>query len=247
MTLRGSFIPDRNIALFLDVDGTLLEIAKSPSAVKVPAALRNTLELSALREGGALALISGRSISELDRLFAPGVFCSSGLHGLERRDSLGRISRPDIDTTALDSIRAPLNELSGRYRGLLFEDKGLSLAMHYRLAPTAEPVVRETMDSLAKQLADKFELRRGKCVLELLPRGYSKRTAVEAFMKEEPFANRIPVFIGDDVSDEDGFIAVNEMGGCSIRVGHPAPTNAQYYFGSERAVIAWLRERNLNS
>jgi trehalose 6-phosphate phosphatase len=246
MTLRGAFVPERNIALFLDVDGTLLEIAATPHAVRVPAALRNTLRLAAGREGGALALISGRGIDELDRLFAPCVFPAAGLNGLERRDAEGRIARPHIDTELLRPIRKALSLFQTQHQGLLLEDKGAALAMHYRLAPQLESTVREVMTKLVETLADRFVLRSGKCVLELTPAGFSKRTAIEAFMIETPFAGRIPVFVGDDVSDEDGFAAVNALGGYSIRVGDGDPTIARHQFGSVSAVVAWLRERNVN-
>jgi trehalose 6-phosphate phosphatase len=246
MTLRGPFIPDHNVALFLDVDGTLLEIAATPDAVKVPAALRNTLHLAAARENGALALISGRSISELDRLFAPWLFPAAGQHGLERRNAAGIIMRPSVDTAPLQPAREALAELQLRHKGLLLEDKGTALAMHYRLAPACESVVREIMTELATPLAGQFVLRSGKCVFELAPAGYSKRDAIEAFMLEALFAGRMPVFIGDDVTDEDGFDAVNALNGHSIRVGSSDATSARHRFGSVSAVVAWLRERNIS-
>ncbi|MGE0113533.1 MAG: trehalose-phosphatase [Steroidobacteraceae bacterium] len=246
MTLRGPFVPERNIALFLDVDGTLLEIASTPDAVKVPAALCNTLQLAAAHENGALALVSGRSISELDRLFAPCVFPAAGQHGLERRNADGKVFRPPLDTGLLSPAREMLSDLQLRNKGLLLEDKGTALAMHYRLAPQYESIVREVMTAVAEPLTGQFVLRAGKCVLELAPAGYSKRTAIEAFMAEKPFAGRVPVFVGDDVTDEDGFAAVNALGGHSIRVGHNGLTAARHCFGSVSAVIAWLRERNIN-
>jgi trehalose 6-phosphate phosphatase len=246
MTLRGAFIPERNIALFLDVDGTLIEIASTPDAVKVPAGLRNTLQLAAARENGALALISGRCIRELDALFAPCVFPAAGQHGLERRDAQGHIIAPQIDTELLQPARAALLELQRKHKGLLLEDKGAALALHYRLAPQCESEARQVMQNVLLPLQDRFQVRTGKCVLELAPRGYSKHAAIVAFMSEAPFAGRTPVFIGDDVTDEDGFHAVNELGGYSVRVGHSPTTVAKFTFGSVSAVIAWLRERNLN-
>jgi len=247
MTLRGPYIPEHNIALFLDVDGTLLEIAPRPDAVKVPASLRNTLQLAAARAGGALALISGRSIADLDRLFAPSVFPAAGQHGLERRSLDGRITHPDVDVQRLTPIRARLEALQTAHAGLILENKGAALAMHYRLAPQCESLVRDAMTQAAAQLGEQFELRTGKCVFELTPAGFSKRTAIEAFMREPPFAGRTPVFVGDDVTDEDGFAAVNDMQGISIRVGASPTTAARYSFGSVSAVIAWLRERNLGT
>jgi trehalose 6-phosphate phosphatase len=246
MLLRGTSIHERDIALFLDVDGTLLEIAETPDAVKVPAALRNTLYLAASREDGALALISGRCVGELDRLFAPYVFPASGQHGLERRDAQGRYMRPKIDTLLLRPVREALVEFQMQHSGLLIEDKGTALALHYRLTPKLEPLVIAMMEELASPLTGRFSLRMGKCVVELTPSGYSKRAAVEAFMSEVPFVGRVPVFIGDDVSDEEGFEAVNALGGYSVRVGLPGKTQARYSFSNVSTVIAWLRQRNLN-
>jgi trehalose 6-phosphate phosphatase len=245
MTVPAALVPEREIALFLDVDGTLLEIAATPNAVRVPPALRDTLQRAAGHEGGALALISGRAISDLDRLFAPCVFPAAGQHGLERRDAQGRFTRPPIDTESLHSARETLSRLESLHTGLLLEDKGAALAMHYRSAPQLESMVHAQMVKLVKPLEEQFVLRKGKRVLELAPAGYSKRSAIEAFMKEAPFTGRIPVFFGDDLSDEDGFAAVNALGGHSIRVGDEEVTVARSRLRSVSAVVAWLRERNL--
>ncbi|MGC3981752.1 MAG: trehalose-phosphatase [Steroidobacteraceae bacterium] len=248
MTLRASFITQQDIALFLDVDGTLIEIANSPDAVKVPASLRNTLELAAAHEAGAMALISGRKLGELDRLFAPSVFPAAGQHGFERRDAMGNITRPTVDTSGLQMARNVLASLVNRHPGLLLEDKGSGLALHYRNVPNLQASLQELMSELLIPLAPMFELKPGKYVLELTPAGFSKRTAIQAFMQETPFAGRTPVFVGDDVTDEDGFAAVNALGGYSIRVGSEAAPHsaARYQFSSVSAVIAWLRERNIS-
>lgn len=246
MSLRGSFIPQTDIALFLDVDGTLLETAITPAHVRVPAALRNTLQLAAKRENGALAFISGRTIAELDRLFAPLVFPAAGQHGVEIREPDGTLILPAIDADQLDPAREVLKELIRHYRGLLLEDKGSALALHFRQALQHERAATEVMVGLAEQLRERFVLRDSKCVLELTPRGYSKRGAIEGFMGQAPFAGRTPVFIGDDDTDEEGFEAVNALGGYSVRVGDLAATAAQFRFSSVSTVIAWLRERNLN-
>ncbi len=245
MTLRGRFIPDQELALFLDVDGTLLEIAATPDAVRVPAALRNTLELAAQREQGALALISGRTLTSLDELFAPTAFPAAGQHGLERRNFAGDVWRAPVNQEVLDVARARLQELQAAHSGLLLEDKHSALALHYRHAPALAAMLYDEVSFLQQQLAPHLQLKPGKCVLELLPSGYSKRTAIEAFMREPPFAGRIPVFVGDDVTDEDGFAAVNDLGGYSIRVGESNSTAARYIFSNVSAVIHWLRERNL--
>jgi trehalose 6-phosphate phosphatase len=248
MTLRGNFIAESDIALFLDVDGTLLEIANSPDAVRVPASLRNTLELASERVSGALALISGRKLGELDQLFAPSVFPAAGQHGFERRDYDGNMLLPLVDTERLQSARQVLVTLVERYPGLLLEDKGTGLALHYRNAPHLEASLRQIMNELLICAAPQFELKPGKFVFELTPAGYSKRTAIEAFMQEAPFAGRTPVFVGDDVTDEDGFAAVNALDGYSIRVGadQSVATAARHHFASVSAVVAWLRERNVS-
>jgi trehalose 6-phosphate phosphatase len=246
MTVRGPFVPERNVALFLDVDGTLLEIAATPHAVKVPAALRNTLQLAAAREDGALALISGRPVSELDRLFSPHRFAAAGLHGFERRTADGQMRRHAIDLKGLRGARDLLQSFAADHRGLLLEDKEVSLALHFRMVPRLEAVVADVMQQVAQPLQRDFMIRPGKFVVELAPRGCSKRTAIADFMKEQPFAGRSPVFVGDDLTDEDGFEVVNEMSGFSICVGRRDRTAARFRFGSVSAVVSWLRERNLN-
>jgi trehalose 6-phosphate phosphatase len=246
MTIRGAFVCKGPLAIFLDVDGTLLEIAQTPDAVRVPAALRNTLQLASQRESGALALVSGRCIAELDRLFHPYKFPAAGQHGVERRDIHGNVHRPAVEARLLEPARQELDHLQALHAGLLLEDKGGGLAMHYRLAPGYAGLVMETMSRLAASLEGQYTLRTGKCVVELSLAGFSKRTAIEAFMDDAPFSGRTPVFIGDDETDEDGFEAVNVMGGVSIRVGMNPSSSARYRFSSVNSVIGWLRERNVS-
>ena len=153
MSARAAFIRDEPLALFLDVDGTLLEIAATPDRVRVPASLRNTLQLSCEREHGALALLSGRSLDDLDQLFSPCVFPASGKHGLEVRLPSGNVIRPEIDPALLDRARRWLGILQKDNRGLLLEDKGIALAMHYRLAPKLAREVEVVMNEMARSLA----------------------------------------------------------------------------------------------
>jgi trehalose 6-phosphate phosphatase len=244
MTLRGRFIPERALALFLDVDGTLLELAASPEAVRVPAALRNTLELTSQREGGALALISGRSIDDLDRLFAPSRFPGSGQHGFELRDACGCVTRARVDQGLLEPVR---EQLRGRLKGrgkLMLEEKPTALALHYRRAPHLQREARQIMESAAAALAPHFRLRSGKCIYELTPTCCSIHAVIRSFMSAPPFAGRTPVFVGDDDTDEEGFDAVNALGGYSIRVGQNARSVARFRFATVSGVVAWLRERN---
>jgi trehalose 6-phosphate phosphatase len=246
MSSRAAFIRDEELALFLDVDGTLLEIAATPDRERVPASLRNTLQLTWEREHGAFALLSGRSLDDLDELFSPCVFPASGKHGLEVRLPSGKVMRPDFDPCALESARRWLGILQKDNRGLLLEDKGIALAMHYRLAPKLAPEVEVVMNEMVAELGEAFIVRRGKCVYELMPRGFDERSALQLLMKEREFSGRTPVFVGDDPCDEVGFQAVNEMGGHSIRVGKLEETAARFRFSSVSTVVAWLRDRNLN-
>jgi trehalose 6-phosphate phosphatase len=246
MSARATFIRDEPLALFLDVDGTLLEIAATPDRVRVPASLRNTLRISFEREHGALALLSGRSLDDLDDLFSPCDFPASGKHGLEVRLPSGKVIRPEIDPSVLDRARHWLGILQKDNSGLLLEDKGVALAMHYRLVPKLAPEVEVVMNEMAIDLGEAFIARPGKFVYELMPRGFDERSAIQLLMKEREFAGRTPVFVGDDPTDEVGFQAVNEMGGHSIRVGNLEKTAAQYRFSSVSTVVAWLRDRNLN-
>lgn len=246
MSSRAAFIRDEGLALFLDVDGTLLEIAATPDRVRVPASLRNTLRLTCERAHGAFALLSGRSLDELDELFSPCLFPASGKHGLEIRLPSGQVVRPDIDRSMLDHARRRLGVVRDENPGLLLEDKGVALALHYRLAPWVAPEIEVVMNELVARLGDAFVVRPGKCVYALMPRGYDERSAILLLMKQREFAGRTPVFVGDDPTDEVGFQAVNELGGHSIRVGNLEQTAARYRFSNVSTVVAWLRDRNLN-
>jgi trehalose 6-phosphate phosphatase len=246
MSVHHPFSRGGNLAIFLDVDGTLLEIAASPDRVRVPASLRNTLQLAFQREGGALALLTGRTLAELDELFFPQRFPASGIHGLELRLPSGDIVRANADSAALDAARRWLSPLPTGHRGLLLEDKGVALAVHYRQAPRMQPEIDLMMSEIVAELGRDFVLRRGKCVIEIVPRGFDEPGAIRQFMRQPEFAGRTPVFVGDDPCDEPGFRAVNEMGGHSIRVGNLEHTTAKFRFSSVSTVAAWLRDRNLN-
>jgi trehalose 6-phosphate phosphatase len=226
-------------ALFLDVDGTLLHFADTPDAVEVGEHLHRALERLAPLLGGALALISGRRIADLDRLFAPLVLPIAGLHGLERRDAGGTLHRL-ADEAGLDELRGPLAEFAAAHPGVLLEDKGQALALHYRRAPAAEGAARQLVERLAADRLDRLRVLDGKMVLEIKPRLANKGAAIGGFMGEAPFAGRRPVFAGDDVTDEDGFAVVNGLGGASIRVGDEGPSEAVYRLEDVQAVMEWL-------
>ena len=216
---------DPDWALFLDVDGTLLEIESHPDDVRAGPRLQALLARIAGALDGALALVSGRSIASLDRIFAPLVLPAAGLHGLERRGADGRVHYPAGFATRMSEARGSLIAFVEGHPGLLLEDKGAALALHYRNAPDLAGAARAAMEDARNTLGEDFHVQEGKMVLELKPTGEDKGTAIAAFLAEPPFVGRTPVFIGDDVTDEDGFRVVNRLGGHSVRVGQ-APGSA---------------------
>jgi trehalose 6-phosphate phosphatase len=232
--------PRRDWAYFFDLDGTLIDFAETPSAVRVGADLRLLLERLYRVTGGAVALMSGRSITELDRLFPHVRMPAAGQHGLERRGARGRVQRHRIPTSRLERARRRIAAQVDGKRGLLLEHKGLSLALHYRRAPGlaayAHRLARSVLPALGRS---RFCIQRGKYVVEVRPSGKDKGVGVREFMKERPFRGRTAVFVGDDVTDEHGFAMVNRLGGHSIKVG-PGPTAARWRLPSVRAVREWL-------
>lgn len=233
---------DRLAALFLDVDGTLLEIGARSDLVRAPPTLPALLgDLGAQRDG-ALALISGRPLAELDRLFQPWCGAAAGVHGLERR----RIDGTFVHHThvaaavAIDQIRPRLTAFACARSGLLLEDKHSALALHYRAAPERAAEVRALAETLCRQAGSALRLIVGKMVVEFQPRGANKGAAIAAFLSESPFLGRRPIFLGDDATDEDGFAEIARRGGVAIRVGEPAKTRASYALPSVAAALAWL-------
>lgn len=228
-------------AFFLDVDGTLAQLARTPDAVTIePEVLATIGRLMAVNDG-AVALITGRAIADIDGLFAPLQLPVAGQHGIERRSANGRLTRHADVARRLDTARAALAEFAAAHEGLIFEDKGETLALHYRRAPALQPVVRRFMDAQMDQLDGGFTLQWGKMVFEIRPSGQDKGTAIGEFMQEPPFAGRLPVFIGDDKTDEDGFAVVNRLGGHAIKVGRGV-TAAPWRLSGAAAVSAWLRD-----
>ncbi|MFQ5785181.1 MAG: trehalose-phosphatase [Alphaproteobacteria bacterium] len=234
--------PRGDWALFLDFDGTLADIAVSPCAVRVDPRLRPTLAALADALDGAVALVSGRPIAQLDALLSPLVVAAAGQHGLERRRTDGTVTRVDVPTAALERVSERLQTFSAVTPGVLFEDKGLALALHFRGAPERAEACRQAVDAALAAAADRLQVLAGKMVLEIKPAGGNKGAAIEAFMAEPPFAGRLPVFAGDDRTDEDGFVAVERMGGVAIRVGDGAPTAATRRVDSVNALLAWLAD-----
>ncbi len=227
-------------AFFLDIDGTLLDIAHRPDAVAVDAELLALLTRLHSASGGALALISGRSIADIDRLFAPLRFASAGQHGAERRDARGRIHRRAVSSARLGAAREHLAALAAEHAGLVLEDKGASLALHYRMAPQLAERVRLAARDAVAALGTEFDLQEGKMVVEIKPSGRDKGSAIAEFMHEAPFAGKCPLFLGDDLGDEFGFALVNRAGGHAVKIGTGASC-ARWRLADAAAVRAWLR------
>jgi len=229
-------------ALFLDVDGTILAIAATPAAVRVPG--RAIAAIASAHEGlaGALALVSGRSIADLDRLFAPLRLPAAGVHGAERRTAAGLVHRTQ-NAAALGPARTLLQRWVAAHPGALLEDKHTALALHYRNVPELEPAARVAAAAAVATVGTAFHIQEGKRVLEVKAHAVGKGKAIEEFMAEQPFAGRRPVFVGDDLTDEHGFEVVNRLGGHSIAVGVTRPTHARWRVADEAQVLDWLESR----
>lgn len=229
----------RQWAFFLDIDGTLIEHAERPDAVHADPGLVQLLAALRAATGGAVALISGRPVSFVDALLAPLRLPVAGLHGIERRDALGRLHSQPMSAQPLRHAAVELAARASRHAGLLFEDKGLSLALHYRQAPQLEAVAREIAAAALGGLGSDFEMMCGNMVFEIKPGGRDKGAAIEDFLTEAPFEGLAPAFVGDDVTDEFGFAVVNRRGGHSIKVG-AGDTAARWRLPDAAAVRAWL-------
>jgi len=233
--------PSLNWAYFLDVDGTLINIADTPEAVLVDQTLLDLIENLHRASGGAMALVSGRMIADLQSRIKLPQLPLAGLHGLERRDSSGRLWIHAAPPATKSAIKEALAPVLARHPGLLLEDKGLTLALHYRLAPKLAGYVHRFMGRFANAPEQGLELQRGKYVVEIKPAGIDKGTAVAEYLAEAPFKDRRPVFIGDDLNDEHGFAEVNKLDGISIKVGK-GPSCARFRLPDVEAVHHWLGE-----
>lgn len=231
----------RNWAFFLDVDGTLLDIAETPDAAEATRSEKSLVRKLHEASGGALALVSGRSLADIDELFAPLKIAVAGQHGVERRDARGELHRGSYPRSQLQRAAEAVRDFAAAHDGLVFEDKGASFALHYRLAPALEDAARNVVRKAAASLGDWVEVQMGKMVIELKPAGRDKGVAIEEFLREPPFAGRAPVFIGDDITDEDGFRVVNRAGGHSIKVGE-GRTEARWQLADPSAARAWLQQ-----
>lgn len=224
------------IALFLDFDGTLVHMADRPDRVEVSDDIRRVIDRLIERTGGALAIVSGRPLGEIDRFLAPLVLPGAGSHGVERRDAAGAML-PVADNDALGAATGDLRAYAAEHDLLLEEKRGGS-ALHFRTAPTLEAEARALADRLAGT-SDTLRVIHGHMVAELSFARLDKGSAVAAFMAEAPFAGRLPVAIGDDTTDEDAFRAAQALGGIGIRIGG-TDTCARARFADIDAFHDWL-------
>ena len=225
----------QDCALFLDIDGTVLDLAEMPDAIVVPPSLPAALDAVSRRLGGALALVTGRALAYADALFAPFRFPIAGLHGAELRRPDGSVAKAET-TGAFEAMKADLRRVAESLDGVIVEDKGAAVAAHYRLAPQRQAEVEPIMEAMLSKVGPDWTLQRGKMVLEIRPASADKGQAIEAFLSMPPFAGRRPITIGDDVTDEAMFRVANRQGGLSVRVGSPSDTTAALTLPSASAV-----------
>ncbi len=235
-----SLVPDlRRCAILLDIDGTILDLAPSPQQVWVPTGLRQTLvQLDALT-GGALALVSGRSLRDIDLIFSPLELAAIGGHGAELRATPTAV--PVMRAKPLDpALKRRLAAIAELGPGILAEDKGYSLALHFRLAPERAEAVRAAVDKVCAELAPgEVDVLPGKLVVEIKRPGINKANAVCELMTYPPFAERNPIFIGDDFTDEPVFGVISQFGGLGFSVGRVVP-DVNGHFDKPESVRAWL-------
>jgi trehalose 6-phosphate phosphatase len=231
-------LPER-CALFLDVDGTLLEFQDDPAAVALPSGGLDTILRLAERLQGALAVVSGRPLATLDQVFAPLILPAAGMHGQQLRGAPE--SEPERPVPgALAELRREAIVLAHRYPGVRVEDKGGALALHWRAAPEGADALQALAARYAPRLAG-FRMQPGDQVLELVPADVDKGRAVRRLLEQAPFTGRTPVFVGDDLTDEYGFETANALGGWSVLVGRRPNSHAMYALPDVTAVHAWLR------
>jgi trehalose 6-phosphate phosphatase len=236
-----TLIPNlQQCAILLDVDGTILDLAPTPREVWVPRSLRQTIAQLSELTGGALALVSGRSINDLDLLFAPLQLPAVGGHGAELRPVGGGEPEPGRKIPLAPALKRELATVAELGPGILVEDKGYSIALHYRLAPELGDAVRQEVRRIcAENPSAPIEILPGKSVIEIKQAGFNKGTGVRELMTYPPFADRHPIFIGDDVTDESVFEIITEFDGLAFSVGRRV-SGVNGHFDEPEAVRSWL-------
>jgi trehalose 6-phosphate phosphatase len=224
----------RELALFLDFDGTLVDLAPTPEDVRIDRRLPGALDALRQRLGGALALVSGRPVALLDEMMAPYRFDAAGLHGAQIRMGGGEAPLAAPSEALHQAMRAMVRFANANV-GVIVEDKRQSVALHWRLAPALADEALALMEQIAADIGPSMRLQRGKAVAELVPATASKGGAIDWLLQQEGYAGRKPVFIGDDITDEDGFMAVNRLHGLSVRIGE-GETCARHRIASPTAL-----------
>ena len=224
-------------ALFLDFDGTLVELADSPGAIAVPGGLAPLLDRLSRRLEGRLAIVSGRAVDDLQEHLGGCAAVLSGSHGAELHYADGR-SIPVSAPPGLAEARESIRQFAAGGEGLLVEDKPAGVAVHYRLAPERAQDVDAFLEALAERSG--LALQRGKMVAELRPEGTDKGAALRRLMAEPPFTGARPVFVGDDLTDEDAFKAAAALGGEGVLVGPARPSAARWRLEGVAEVTEWL-------
>ncbi|MGD9803614.1 MAG: trehalose-phosphatase [Hyphomicrobiaceae bacterium] len=230
----------RCLAMFLDFDGTLVEIAETPDAVHLADRTRQTLVRLQDLLDGALAIVTGREIAVIDDMLFPFRCPVAGVHGLTRRDAAGQLHTKSVAAGFLDAAEQRLTTLAARHPKLLVERKSRAIAIHYRGNPSLEAICLAAMEEIAG-LDDQVRLVRGKLVIEARPSGGDKGTAVADFMEERPFTGRRPLFAGDDITDEDAFRIVNNLDGLTLKIGNDE-SGARYKLRDTAAFLEWLEQ-----
>jgi len=227
--------PDPGWALFLDIDGTLLEIAPTPEQVQVPPTLIATLTQASAWLDGALAIVSGRPFSQIDKLFAPLRLPGGAGHGASLRMPGGRMESASASLAVPPEWRTLLHHAVKQWSGVVVEDKPHGIVVHYRAAPDRKPEIQDLVTGLVARDAESFEVLPAKKAFEIRHRALTKAAVVRSLMAHTPFRGRTPVFVGDDVTDHDGFHAAKEKGGIALDVGIA-------FDGRPAAVRAWLEQ-----
>ena len=229
-------------ALYLDIDGTILDLAPTPDRVEVPAGMVPLLQRLCLKLDGAVAFVSGRRIAAIDALFEPLRLPAVGVHGGEIRLGEETVTIDDSLVTRLQSALPLLRDAIASAPGVWLEDKRCALALHYRKVPERGRDVLKLAERAVGVLGPEFAVLVGKCVVEIRPRHLTKGEGIRRLMAQAPFRGRSPIFAGDDVTDEDAFELINQLGGISVRVGAAAPTAATYSLADPDQLRRWLHE-----
>ncbi len=233
-------LPSADSCLFLDVDGTLIELSSHPSQTAASRALKDLLMMVNDVLDGAVALISGRPIAELDTIFFPLRLRAAGIHGGERREHADRPAPRVPPDPKLDPLRASMQRFALHHPGVEVEDKRIACAIHYRGRPQAQAPLQQALDPLLAALGGQYHALPGNMVVEVKPRAFTKAHAIEQFLAQPAFQHRRPVFLGDDITDIDGFRLIEQRHGTSIAVGERV--DAQWRLADPAATRTWLSE-----